>query len=178
MLRNLGILLSAMNNQTNASYGQSLMRTLLTQQVDAQFVENYRPEWLDGMELDFYFEAIRMAIEFQGGQHFTPCFGWGAMNAQRNRDTRKKAICKGRGIRLIRIEATDLNLSRFRCMLNQRGFAHVLKHPRFAKGFNRLGTAYRVMLKEKFNCPTAHRRGTKPRKEAFVSAFGCSPLGN
>jgi very-short-patch-repair endonuclease len=160
-----------MNNPTNTSHGQTLMRSLILRQLNASFVENHRPDWLLGMELDFYFEGLKLAIEFQGGQHYTPCFGMAAMHAQKKRDTAKKRICKERGILLLRLEASDLVVSRFRGLMNWHGFKAHLFEARKAKGFNKQGVKYRETLRNNFQCPTAHRKGSAPRKAAMVSAF-------
>jgi len=55
--------------------------------------ENYRPEWLGGLELDFYIEELEVGIEVQGRQHFeyTPMFhaSYGAFLEQKERDEQK-----------------------------------------------------------------------------------------
>jgi len=67
--------------------------------------ENYRPDWLFGMELDFYFPDLNMAVEVQGKQHykFTPKFHKTRADgyAQRQRDSRKKNLCNERGVRIL-----------------------------------------------------------------------------
>lgn len=69
--------------------------------------QNYRPEWLDGLELDFYIEELRIAAEVQGDQHFSfvEFFHKTKENfeAQKNRDALKSIICMERGIKLFEI---------------------------------------------------------------------------
>ena len=69
--------------------------------------QNYRPDWLEGLELDFYIDEIKLAAEVQGQQHyvFTPHFHKSIddFNSQKERDERKKYICKLHGIKLVEI---------------------------------------------------------------------------
>lgn len=69
--------------------------------------ENHRPPWLDGMELDFYIEELRIAIEVQGQQHFqfVPFFhkDYDDFNAQQERDKDKAMLCRKNGIQLFHI---------------------------------------------------------------------------
>src|ERR1700744_4986390 len=104
---------------TNTSYGQSLMRELIQKTISSPFVENYRPDWLLGLELDFYFPGLNLAIEFQGGQHYTPVHGLGNLYSQRRRDTQKRKICSERGIVFLRLEANILEVGLFRAKLKR-----------------------------------------------------------
>jgi hypothetical protein len=147
------------------------MRELLTRLLHAPFLENHRPDWLFGMELDFYFEDLKLAVEFQGGQHFTPVHGYRNLFDQRRRDTAKKRICKERGIALLRIEANDLLYGKMRFKLKRLGLKYALKPaPKNSKAFKK-GVEYRAMLKRAFNCPTAFRKGSEGRKLAFQDAY-------
>lgn len=69
--------------------------------------QNYRPQWLEGLELDFYIEEISIAAEVQGDQHykFTPRFhkDYDDFLEQRKRDEKKQHICKERNIRLFEV---------------------------------------------------------------------------
>jgi hypothetical protein len=74
--------------------------------------ENHRPGWLNSgsggnLELDFYIEELDLAIEVQGKQHwqFVPIFHGNrdGYNAQIERDKKKKAICKNKGVKLIEV---------------------------------------------------------------------------
>ena len=60
--------------------------------------ENYRPNWLDGLELDFYIEEIRAGIEIQGRQHYewVPHFhpDYADFLALKARDQKKSIICR------------------------------------------------------------------------------------
>ena len=77
-----------------------------------------KPNWLNNditgknLELDFYCDDLKLAIEFQGQQHYdhTPYFhGEGEISdrnyaGQLQRDFDKKKICKGYDITLIEIK--------------------------------------------------------------------------
>ncbi len=65
---------------------------------------HYRPNFLEGLELDIYIEEINTGIEYQGIQHFQPVEHWGGQAAFAKlieRDKRKKALCQSLSIRLI-----------------------------------------------------------------------------
>lgn len=79
--------------------------------------EKVRPDWLKNpltghnMELDFYCEELRLAIEYQGIQHykFSKQFHQNDANfaAQLQRDEFKRKICQERGITLLEISYKD-----------------------------------------------------------------------
>jgi hypothetical protein len=89
--------------------------TILAQMVSRllnryQVIRHYRPEWLDGLELDIYVPELKLAFEYQGQQHFFPIAAWGGEDAFRGlqeRDNRKKKLCAELGITLIIIEFKD-----------------------------------------------------------------------
>ncbi len=79
---------------------------------DKSIFENYRPNWLlsnDGarLELDFFIEKLDVAIEVQGDQHFVYSeFFHGTpdnFRIQKERDKKKREICKARNILLIEV---------------------------------------------------------------------------
>jgi hypothetical protein len=73
--------------------------------------ENCRPEWLEGLELDFYIEELGIGIEVQGQQHFdyVPYFHESYENflKLKERDERKADLCKHLGVPLHYIECPD-----------------------------------------------------------------------
>lgn len=74
-----------------------------------------RPDWLKNhtnknLELDMYNEELKLAIEYDGEQHYkySPFFHKSEKDfiKQKERDKLKEDICKQKGIRLIRIPYT------------------------------------------------------------------------
>ena len=65
-----------------------------------------RPNFLDGLELDIYFEynENKVGIEYQGKQHFEPIEYFGGEESFKGvveRDKRKKDLCEKNGVELI-----------------------------------------------------------------------------
>jgi len=78
---------------------------------------HFRPDWLNGLELDIYMENMRLAIEYQGEQHYKPIEVWGgeaALAELQARDTLKQVICNEKGITLLHIKydepLTEMNI--------------------------------------------------------------------
>ena len=67
---------------------------------------HYRPEWLDGLEIDIYIENLKIGFEYQGQQHYIPVKHWGGkkkLSVQQEHDKRKKEICNNLGVILYEI---------------------------------------------------------------------------
>jgi hypothetical protein len=82
--------------------------------------ENYRPAWFvsergERLEMDFYINELRLAIEVQGAQHyvFTPRFHADMLDfeAQLRRDESKRDLCYFHNIRLYAVASMDDLLS-------------------------------------------------------------------
>lgn len=142
-----------------ASHGQTLTRRYLQILTTAKFVEDYRPPWLFGMEIDFFFPELNIGIEFNGGQHRYYTEKFGDFREQRWRDGRKKALAKEKGVRIIKLEAIDLIFGRLRCKLKPYLPLISKKH---AKGLDKEATQYRAALR-KMGCPTAHKTTSNER---------------
>lgn len=72
-----------------------------------EIVRHYRPEWLDGLELDIYIPNKKIAFEYQGLQHFKAVDHWGGekqLKKQKDHDARKKMICENLGIELFCVD--------------------------------------------------------------------------
>ena len=145
-----------------------------------EVIENYRPGWLNGMELDFWVPRWNLAFEFQGDQHFAPVFGLQAYQDQKVRDRIKKQICADRGVLLLCFEAHNL---RERTLRNKLIYHIRYQNPGFTKSDARrelkkmlrkgdwkqtekTRRAYCNTLKKLFNSPTAHSKGSQQRKAA------------
>jgi hypothetical protein len=81
---------------------------------------HYRPDWLEGLELDVFLPKLGLAFEYQGQQHFISIPAWGGEEALLNlkkRDDRKARICARLGVVLVLIsfrEALTLAHIRYR----------------------------------------------------------------
>jgi len=77
---------------------------------------HYRPDWLQGLEIDIFIPQISLGIEYQGIQHYQPQKHWGGKEAftkRRLSDLRKKNICIENNINLIYFrydEALEINI--------------------------------------------------------------------
>lgn len=98
------------------SIGEELCRDLLQKAFDRPF-ESVRPNWLKNpkthmnLELDCYNPELKLAIEYQGAQHYMPSKHFYGDNTdafidQSDRDDLKKKICKERGVTLIAVPYT------------------------------------------------------------------------
>jgi hypothetical protein len=75
-----------------------------------QVLRHHRPDWLEGLELDVYLPGRRLAVEYQGQQHFHPIKVWGgeaALQQLQARDARKAAICRQARVDLITVDCTE-----------------------------------------------------------------------
>ncbi len=106
-----------MAGQIRVSQSELVAKKVLDQYFgNIKHLDNYRPDWLKGMELDRYYPTMGVAIEFQGDQHsrIVPIMqkGPGDFQHQVNLDTEKRHICESRGLKLHSINLLDLD--RFR----------------------------------------------------------------
>lgn len=90
-----------------------------------RLIRHFRGEWLEGLELDIYAPSLNLGIEYQGVQHSSPVAHWGgvaALDRQRERDARKRELCRRAGCTLIEVwpgaELTEISV---RAMLTQAG---------------------------------------------------------
>lgn len=100
------------------SLGEACMKEYLNLFVDSQeFQDNVRPRFLvnprtgEPMELDRWYVKLRVALEFNGPQHYGPTEVYsdlGKVREQRARDLMKEALCQEAGIKLIVVVPDDL----------------------------------------------------------------------
>lgn len=72
------------------------------------------PPWLGRQRLDIYLPDLRLALEYQGEQHYRPIEHFGGVAAHRRtveRDRQKKELCDANGVSLIYVRY-DESLSR------------------------------------------------------------------
>lgn len=77
---------------------------------DYTIKRHYRPNFLDGLELDVYIEDLKIGIEYQGVQHYKPVKHWGgkkALEKVKARDRKKAEICKLNDVALIYFEYNE-----------------------------------------------------------------------
>jgi tetrahydromethanopterin S-methyltransferase subunit G len=71
---------------------------------------HYRPDFMEGLELDIYIEELRIGIEYQGIQHYKPIKHWcgeESLIGLKKRDEKKRYICENLGIPLIYFEYNE-----------------------------------------------------------------------
>lgn len=78
-----------------------------------------RPRWLEGLEIDIYLPNRKIAIEYQGKQHYERVEHFGGENAylvRQEHDRKKLALCGKNNVKLIyfdyRTEVNEDNLSK------------------------------------------------------------------
>ncbi len=75
-----------------------------------EVIRHYRPEWLEGLELDIFVPDLRLGIEYQGQQHFHAIEAWGGgealLRVQQN-DARKAGLCRMAGVTLLTVDYTE-----------------------------------------------------------------------
>jgi hypothetical protein len=89
-----------------------MVKELLPQE---KVVSHFRPDWLNGLEIDIWLPEMNVGIEYQGEQHYHPIEIWGGEIGLKDlqiRDKRKRKICENRGVRLIEIKY-DQKVSKF-----------------------------------------------------------------
>ena len=67
-------------------------------------VHHARPSWLGRQHIDVFLPNRKVAIEYQGKQHFVPVDffgGWDGLHKTQKRDKRKRELCAQNGVRLI-----------------------------------------------------------------------------
>lgn len=77
---------------------------------DQTIRRHYRPDYLEGLELDIYIEGLNIGIEYQGIQHYKPVKHWGGEESLvrlKERDKKKRSICKKLKIPLIFFEYNE-----------------------------------------------------------------------
>ena len=61
---------------------------------------------LDGLEMDFYFPKIKLAIELNGITHYEPIYGSDRLSRSKDSDKRKMISCYEKGIELAVIDVS------------------------------------------------------------------------
>lgn len=147
------------------------------------FYRNYRPSWLDGLELDFFFPELNAAIEFQGDHHYslTGYTDKTAFFTVQTNDRHKDFYCRRNGVILIKIDAIDLRRRKMKYWFKRISRHAPICESRLKNGwFSRKAelikldkecVQYRASLKSSFGSPTVHKRRTKARRKAIESKW-------
>lgn len=110
------------------SLGQNLLKRMVLQLLGKITIEeNFRPIWLDGLEIDLWLPELNIGFEFDGDQHVIPVYGVDNLLDQVGRDVKKLKICNLRGVLLITIEAHELRLGTIKDKIREAIYcAHLL----------------------------------------------------
>jgi hypothetical protein len=99
--------------------------------------DNFRPSWLEKLELDRFYPDMGVGIEFQGEQHYRPVPGMHkdeeAFRRQVSNDTIKRQIMNRFGYQLYAIDM--LNLDEFKIKALMQRIANDGLHFASAKGY-------------------------------------------
>jgi hypothetical protein len=81
------------------------------------------PAWIGRQRLDIFLPELALAIEYQGEQHYRPIAAFGgeqAFKRTRERDERKRALCKENGVVVVEVRYDDsLTLASLRSRLRR-----------------------------------------------------------
>ena len=139
---------------------------------------NYRPPWLLGMELDFYFPDLKFAVEVNGAQHylFVPVMQDDPekYTDQRRRDSRKRQIMKERGEHVVVIRSLNGIYGHMRKIFPDRTFPAVPKDLRMrikryrkrAHESRQSSVAFKVKGDKLIGVNKASAKALKKRKQA------------
>lgn len=85
---------------TRSKVEKAFEAAIKTNFSDLKFICNDR-QILDGLELDFYFPEIKLAVEFNGIWHLKPIRGEELLAKYQQRDEHKKRLCEEKNIKLL-----------------------------------------------------------------------------
>lgn len=89
-------------------------------------IENYRPNWLNGMEIDLYLPKYRVGFEIQGKQHYLFVPYWQSSvsqyHEQRRRDGAKRKLARNHGDTILVIREFDGLYKKLRNFFPKRTF--------------------------------------------------------
>lgn len=165
------------------SYGQSLLKRYLEIVTNTLFYENYRPDFMMGLELDYYFPNEKVAFEFNGDQHYYQTEKFGDPNKQIRNDSYKRVLCWKNGIKLITIEASTLDPIRIRHKTKNKGLLSNAVYKQVTKDNSKLLKIYSEevkkyieILKKNFNSPTAYKAGSVQKAKVVMENTGMNVI--
>jgi hypothetical protein len=93
---------------TNETMLFNIVQKLLPDSYEV--IHHYRPDWLDGLELDIFVPDAALGIEYQGQQHYEPVEIWGgegALARQQANDERTAELCEQNDVTLVEFKYTE-----------------------------------------------------------------------
>ena len=113
-----------MSGKVQVSHSELLAKQVLDQYLGGfKKIDNVRPDWLDGLEIDRLYPTLGVAIEFQGDQHFRVVPGMHKAPAdfqkQLHLDTKKSRLIEEKGWKLYSINLYDLDRFRVKNLLKR-----------------------------------------------------------
>ena|SRR3990167_4039047 len=144
-------------------------------------LDNYKPVWLQGLELDRFYSDLGVAVEFQGKQHFLRTSELGqsqeAFDRGLKNDQRKRQLVESQGLKLIALDIFDLTPERIK-----RYVSHIvqvgLTYSTF-KGLNEVAFKLKTLRLDKEpdkslfrSADRLSRSKTKPKKSFWARLFG------
>lgn len=75
-----------------------------------EIIKNYRPDWLERLELDIFLPEIPLGIEYQGIQHYHPLKHWGGkagLIKRQEHDARKLNLANQNNVPIVYFTYTD-----------------------------------------------------------------------
>src|SRR3990167_9420590 len=105
-------------------YSEEIVKKVLNQYFGQfRYQDNFRPDWLSGLEIDRFYPELGVAIEFKGGQHFRPIPGMHgseeAFRKQVSNNTKKRGLLSQKGYQLYALEIVDLDTFRLKNLLGR-----------------------------------------------------------
>jgi len=90
---------------------ETLLSQLVARLLSAhEVLRHYRPDWLEGLELDIFVPDLLLGIEYQGQQHFHAIEAWGGAQALarvQHNDAKKAVLCELAGVTLLTVDYTE-----------------------------------------------------------------------
>jgi len=116
---------SLLNDETKVRWRSEFQLFKLVNTHFAETIYQYRPLWLGRQSLDIFIVSENIAIEYQGEQHYKAVELFGgkeALKESKERDTRKRLLCKENGVKLIEWKYDyPINIFNFAEILQQEG---------------------------------------------------------
>jgi len=96
------------NKNKNTGSIRSKLEVFIEKKIKEEFANlPYHPndrKILGGLELDFYFPTLKLAVEFNGITHYEPIYGLDRLERSVDSDKRKMILCHEKGIELAVID--------------------------------------------------------------------------